>query len=959
MQGETVVTHQFKQPTATQTKQAMEALRLGQVDAVIADKSLLVLRLHEAEQARRRSEQRLRRFMDRNPDAVLCLDLEGRITEANHAAARLTGYRTEELLGKSWRDLCHTADWDAAHQAFRDALTGGISKLQCPTVVCRDGSLKDVYLTGGRLRENCRITGLFLIGRDLSEIKRIEEDLHQHQAELKAQNDQLRQAQADLEASRSRYTDLFDFAPLGYFELDDKGHIEIANLTGAYLLNVERESMKGQVLDRYGAPDQRDKLYRHRQEVFASSRQNRCELMMQRRDHDAFAAELLFDPVKDRSSQVTHCRVALIDISKRRAAETALHNLNLDLEQRIEQRTEALKKTVEQLKKIQSYLMQAHRIASLGIWEWDIDSGAMKWSDEIYILFEADPERSERTYEFFMSHVHPEDRQHVQQKVDNALANQALYAVEHRIVQSNGSERIVHQRGEVVYNAAHEPVRMIGTLQDITEERNRERRLLQQQYELKSQAELLDLAHDMIIVHDLEGRIQFWNKGAERVYGWKREEVLGRVTHEVLKTRFEESPIKIIAAVSAWGTWEGELTLETRDGHRLIVESRWALQQDEKGRPAAILEIDRDITHRKVAEQEREETRRYAENIIESIEEAILVLDNDLYILSANKGFHDLFNTTPDWIGRHLFELEDRHWHVPEFKFLLESILPENRRIDNYEIEYPTDKGTVTLLLNAKEIFHDKPDKKRHILMAFHDVTIHKLQEQALKELTEELLFAEEKQRQNVATALHDSIGQMLAFSKRELSALLKKQNAENEPALRKVLEMIGASINQSRQLTTDLSSPTLHTFGLEAAIEELAEQFTKDHGPEVMVNVTQEPKPLDKKIELLLYRSIKELLCNIAKHAQAETVKIEIQTDDHCIDIIVSDDGKGFDVPAYELGQKETNSFGLFSIRQRLININGLFTINSEKNNGTRCHIRTPLKKVDESQKIQQETVE
>ena len=87
---------------------------------------------------------------------------------------------------------------------------------------------------------------------------------------------------------------------------------------------------------------------------------------------------------------------------------------------------------------------------------------------------------------------------------------------------------------------------MTGTVQDITEDKNKERKIHNQDLELKSKAELIDLAYDTIIVHDLEGKIIFWNRGSEMTYGWKREEVLGKITHEVLNTKFEEPFLKII-----------------------------------------------------------------------------------------------------------------------------------------------------------------------------------------------------------------------------------------------------------------------------------------------------------------------------------------------------------------------------------------------------------------------------
>jgi protein-histidine pros-kinase len=125
---------------------------------------------------------------------------------------------------------------------------------------------------------------------------------------------------------------------------------------------------------------------------------------------------------------------------------------------------------------------------------------------------------------------------------------------------------------------------------------------------LREQAELLELARDGIFVRGYEdGVIRYWNRGAEAMYGWTREEALGRVSHELLATEFPGAREEIEHTLSERGSWEGELVHTRRDGGRVSVASRWALQRDEDGEPAAILEINSDISERKALERmERE-----------------------------------------------------------------------------------------------------------------------------------------------------------------------------------------------------------------------------------------------------------------------------------------------------------------------------------------------------------------
>lgn len=120
---------------------------------------------------------------------------------------------------------------------------------------------------------------------------------------------------------------------------------------------------------------------------------------------------------------------------------------------------------------------------------------------------------------------------------------------------------------------------------------------------LKKQADLLNLTHDAIIVHDMHDKITFWNRGAEERYGWYEEEVLGRVTHDLLKTEFPDSLEETCEQFLCKGYWEGELIHTKRDGEKIIVSSRWALQKDENDIPIGFMEINSDITERKNAEK--------------------------------------------------------------------------------------------------------------------------------------------------------------------------------------------------------------------------------------------------------------------------------------------------------------------------------------------------------------------
>ena len=140
---------------------------------------------------------------------------------------------------------------------------------------------------------------------------------------------------------------------------------------------------------------------------------------------------------------------------------------------------------------------------------------------------------------------------------------------------------------------------------------------------LHEQAALLNLAHDAIIVRDMDNTILFWNRGAEITYGWSQAEVLGRVTYQLLNTAFLLPLIEIEKILYASGQWEGELEHSKADGSRIIVTSRWAVQRNAQGHPTAIMEINRDITDRVRVDKE---LRRHQEHLEELVQQRTAAL---------------------------------------------------------------------------------------------------------------------------------------------------------------------------------------------------------------------------------------------------------------------------------------------------------------------------------------------
>jgi PAS domain S-box-containing protein len=231
----------------------------------------------------------------------------------------------------------------------------------------------------------------------------------------------------------------------------------------------------------------------------------------------------------------------------------------------------------------------------------------------------------------FADITHPDDSGADAETLARLVQDETLeYWTEKRCVRKDGSVVWVSVGARAVQNDAGRPVHAVAAVQDITRRKENEERL-------ERQARLLDLTQDAMIVRDAEdGEISFWNRAAEKMYGWTESEVLGEDVHALLETWFPESLERARAELFENGRWEGELWHTTRDGATLIVASRWVLERDEHGEPLRVLETNTEIGKRKRTEEALKLSEERLRSIVEAEPECVKVLGEDGKLLEMN-----------------------------------------------------------------------------------------------------------------------------------------------------------------------------------------------------------------------------------------------------------------------------------------------------------------------------------
>ncbi len=238
----------------------------------------------------------------------------------------------------------------------------------------------------------------------------------------------------------------------------------------------------------------------------------------------------------------------------------------------------------------------AQEAADIGDWQWDIKTGKVTWSKEVEAMHGIPVGSFNGNYEDWLNTIHPEDRDATVMQLTTAMQQHRDYDVEYRTIRPDGLWYWTAARGRFVYDEQGEPIRLIGMCMDVTSRHDAQK-------QIQSQARALDLANDAILILDLQGNITSWNQGAETLYGWSREEAIGKYVSNLLQTKFPMSREEIQSVVLRDGEWQGELQHTTKDGSGVIVASRWTLERDAQGRPQGWVEINRDITHQRRAEE--------------------------------------------------------------------------------------------------------------------------------------------------------------------------------------------------------------------------------------------------------------------------------------------------------------------------------------------------------------------
>jgi PAS domain S-box-containing protein len=524
-----------------------------------------------------------------------------------------------------------------------------------------------------------------------------------------------------------------------------------------------------------------------------------------------------------------------------------------------------------------------------------------------------------------------------------------LFPSEHTVVPLN------NERGE--------RIGWTSVVRDVTGQKQMEKSIRESNERYRLLAENVS---DVIFIRDMNLQFTYISPSVEKMTGYSVEEAMGLTMEETYTPRSIELAMEafseeLIKEKDGQSDPSRVRTIEMegyrKDGSKIWTEAKTRFLRDSNGRPTGMLGVSRDITERKRAEETLRESEKRYRQLFNHAPAGIYELD-----------FHkQRFIAVNDVMCQYTGYSEEEFLSMSPFDILSDdgkglyaqrckNLMAGENISESVEYNIKTKGGEVLwVALNINPVYESGKVKGASVVV--HNVTERRKVEQKLREseerlrsLSSELMKAQEKERTRISKQLHDELGQSLAILKHRVRSIGKKvlacqpQMSHDSEA---TVEQVDEIIEKVRQISRELNPSILEDVGLCSAIRSLVDNFIREYEIPASLELDEIDDLFARETSRNLYRIFQEALTNIAKHATANHVNLQITKGPEYVQFLIEDDGKGFAANEARIREKKREGLGLALMEERADLVGGTLEIRSgEGAGGTKILLTVPIEK-------------
>jgi PAS domain S-box-containing protein len=530
--------------------------------------------------------------------------------------------------------------------------------------------------------------------------------------------------------------------------------------------------------------------------------------------------------------------------------------------------------------------------------------------------------------------IHPEDRRRVRTALGGDIP-QREFELEFRVVWPDGSVHWIRDRSFPVRDPSGQVERIVGISEDITERRLAAEALLESEERYRQLFNEMNVGCALLeVICDQHGtptdaRFVDVNPTFEYLTGYTKESVSEKRVLEVFP---EIQP--------HWVERLGRVALTGEsvhfEGYSQVFNKHFAVTafRPRHGRFAIVFA---DITERKQAQQALEGAERKYHSIFENAMEGIFQVREDGGLLTANPAMANLlgYQTSEEFI-REVRNIE-QHWYIePRHPSGFIPLLKQQGAIAGFETQMRRKDGTLIWVMGSAYAVRDEGGRVLYYEGTLRDITEHKKAEEALRQLSSQLLHAQDDERRRIARELHDSTGQYLAGVAMNLSWMNQSPVAvdtETQKVIRESIDLVKRCSSEIRNFSYLLHPPVLDEYGLLAALRWYVQGFSTRSGIRVDLDVPDDLPRLTRHAETALFRVVQECLTNVHRHSGSSRAEIHLHQESGSLTLQVSDTGHGITPLSPEKGGGSARvGVGIAGIRERMRELGGRLEIHSDQ---------------------------